>query len=176
LQVERLRFSLGREEGGDVKVGGLGEVDQARIRMGRVEAISLDFDLLDGVFRQLADGAQGCGERRQFNGLSAPAREVKDAGGFSLVALVAAVEVAGGGLVVAGEGLVGRVGDSFSQGLQVKDAEQRVADTIFASRKPRGLPGSTVSIQRATRVSSTAMGLRSTPWTQQRTASRRAWR
>ena len=35
---------------------------------------------------------------------------------------------------------------------------------LLASRKPSGLPGSTVSIHSATLVSATAMGLRSTPW------------
>ena len=45
---------------------------------------------------------------------------------------------------------------------------------MLASRKPSGLPGSTVSIHSATLVSSTAMGLRSTPWMQERTTSRRA--
>ena len=47
---------------------------------------------------------------------------------------------------------------------------------ICASKKPSGRPGSTVSIQSATLVSSTAIGLRSTPWMQQRATSRSAWR
>ena len=47
---------------------------------------------------------------------------------------------------------------------------------ICASKKPRGRPGSTVSIQSATLVSSTAIGLRSTPWRQERATSRSAWR
>ena len=120
------RQPLRHEESRDIKIGGDAPGPAFRIGLRGLEAAALFGDLFDAVLGQSVERQRRARERGKCRQLAAAVREIQ-AALARLLGFVAPVEMLRGLFVVAGQRLVGGVGNAVAQHLQVEHTEQRIA-------------------------------------------------
>ena len=131
-RVDRLR-PLGGEEGGHEQIGGFALVAAAVALARRLPDPALFFHLFRGVLRHMIE-SNGAETRLGHALAEVHGHDPALAGG-----LVGLLQLGGGLLVVAGERLVGVVGNAFGENRRVQHAHQGVAAADVGSQKAQRL-------------------------------------